>query len=134
VAQGTMVQFDEVRGYGFIAPDDGGIDVFVHANSLSGPHTPVSCGTRLEFSVLSGDRGPKAYDVRVIGGPANRESAPAAEPGPPEPGPGPTPGAQDYLARCTEALLADVPDLTARQVVRIRASMLRLAAEMDWIG
>jgi cold shock CspA family protein len=124
-----MVQFDEVRGYGFIAPDDGGTDVFVHANSLSGPHTPVCCGTRLEFSVLSGDRGPKAYDVRVIGAPSA-----GPEPEREQAGPGPARGAPDYLARCTEALLADVPDLTARQIVRIRASMLRLAAEMDWIG
>jgi cold shock protein len=134
VAQGTMVQFDEVRGYGFIAPDDGGIDVFVHANSLSGPRTPVSCGTRLEFSVLSGERGPKAYDVRVIeaGGqpPAGGETA-----GPNRAwAPSAAQSARDYAALCTEALLADVPDLTAGQIVRIRASMLRLAAEMDWIG
>ncbi|MGH3311693.1 MAG: cold-shock protein [Streptomyces sp.] len=78
--QGIVVRFDEVKGYGFIAPDDGGDDVFVHANELSGRSASVACGTRVEFGVLDGGRGLKAFDVRVLDGTQpTAGNAPAAD-------------------------------------------------------
>lgn len=57
---GKVVRFDEVRGYGFIAPDGGGEDVFVHANVLGDDKYVFGPGLRVEFEVSDGDRGPKA--------------------------------------------------------------------------
>jgi CspA family cold shock protein len=63
---GKVIRFDEIRGYGFIAPSDGGEDVFLHANEVTDRGLRVSAGTRLGFQVLEGERGLKAYDVRII--------------------------------------------------------------------
>lgn len=63
---GKVIRFDEVRGYGFIAPDGGGEDVFVHANVLGDDKYVFGPGLRVEFEVSDGDRGPKAYAVQVL--------------------------------------------------------------------
>src|SRR5215468_6950013 len=65
VVVGKIVRFDRGRGYGFIAPDHGGEDVFVHAKDLDGL-SEVPTGTRVKFSVADGERGLKAYGVRLI--------------------------------------------------------------------
>jgi cold shock protein len=63
---GKVVRFDEIRGFGFIAPDKGGEDVFVHANSLDDDKTLFVPGLPVEFEVVEGDRGLKAYAVHII--------------------------------------------------------------------
>jgi cold shock CspA family protein len=63
---GKVIRFDEVRGYGFIAPDGGGEDVFVHANVLGDDKYVFGPGLRVEFEVTDGDRGPKAYAVQLL--------------------------------------------------------------------
>src|SRR6516162_5267427 len=66
MATGTVIRFDEIKGYGFISPSDGGEDIFVHANELIDRGLRVTAGSQVEFRVVEGDRGLKAYDVRVI--------------------------------------------------------------------
>jgi CspA family cold shock protein len=63
---GKIIRFDVEKGYGFIAQDSGGDDVFVHANDLLHVGTQIGTGTRLKFSVMDGARGLKAYGVQVI--------------------------------------------------------------------
>jgi cold shock protein len=63
---GKVIRFDEVRGYGFIAPDGGGEDVFVHANVLGDDKYVFGPGLRVEFEATDGDRGPKAYTVNLL--------------------------------------------------------------------
>ncbi len=78
---GKVIRFDEVRGYGFIAPDGGGEDVFVHANVLGDDKYVFGPGLRVEFEVTDGDRGPKAYSVHLLN---DRGLAPAPAPVPPQ--------------------------------------------------
>lgn len=128
VVTGKVVRFDEIRGYGFVTPDTGGEDVFVHVNDLDVDKRLITPGAVVEFSVEEGERGPKASNVRVVrGGPG----APSLSSGSKEP---------DYLEfslefreALTEALLVSVPTLTAEQVVRVRKTVLELVRDQGWL-
>jgi cold shock CspA family protein len=66
LATGRVLQFDKERGYGFIAADDGGEDIFLHASVYDGDSYELSPGARIEFKVMAGDRGRKAFAARSI--------------------------------------------------------------------
>jgi CspA family cold shock protein len=61
---GTVKFFNTAKGFGFITPESGGKDVFVHSNDLGG--ATVQEGTRVEFEVVAGKKGPQASGVRVL--------------------------------------------------------------------
>ena len=64
---GTVKWFSPTRGYGFITPDDGGRDVFVHISAVQQSGMPaLSEGQRLNFEVISDRRGPKAVDLTAV--------------------------------------------------------------------
>jgi cold shock protein len=67
VATGSIIWFDRARGYGYIEPDDGGSNVFVHHTAIDAPladgFNVVAVGARVEFEVLQGRRGPEAVNV-----------------------------------------------------------------------
>ncbi|MEV0618501.1 cold shock domain-containing protein [Nonomuraea sp. NPDC050404] len=67
---GKIISFDEYRGFGFIAPDRGGEDVFLHVNDLDGDKRLISVDTRVEFMVENGGKGLKAAHARVLDRPA----------------------------------------------------------------
>lgn len=61
--EGTVKWFDEKKGFGFIAQDDGG-DIFVHYSSIqTSGFKSLSEGDRVRFEVETGSRGSKAKDV-----------------------------------------------------------------------
>jgi cold shock protein len=60
---GTVKFFNSDKGFGFITPDAGGKDVFVHANDLGG--AILNEGTKVEFEVVQGKKGPQASNVKV---------------------------------------------------------------------
>jgi cold shock protein len=64
MAKGTVKFFNVSKGFGFITPDDGGKDVFVHANDTNGAN--LQEGTKVEFEVVPGKKGPQASNVRVV--------------------------------------------------------------------
>jgi CspA family cold shock protein len=68
VATGHVKWFNSEKGYGFIAVDGGGNDVFAHYSALVGDgYRSLEEGQRVEFSITQGQKGPQAADVRVIG-------------------------------------------------------------------
>ena len=76
-ADGTVTFFDPDKGFGFIAPDAGGDDLFVHARSLVGGLRELSDGDRVTYVVAEGDRGPQARDVELVGGASPRSGVAA---------------------------------------------------------
>lgn len=62
---GTVKWFSAEKGYGFIAPDDGGPDVFVHHSAIPGTGS-LTEGARVEFEVVEGANGLEAEYVRSI--------------------------------------------------------------------
>jgi len=61
--EGIVKFFNEAKGFGFITPNNGGQDVFVHASGLNGP---IRENDKASFSLEYGQKGPSAVDVNVI--------------------------------------------------------------------
>jgi CspA family cold shock protein len=67
MAQGTVKWFNSEKGFGFIAPDGGGADVFVHFSNVVGDgYRSLEDNQRVEFDVTAGRKGPQAEGVRAI--------------------------------------------------------------------
>ena len=65
MAKGTVKWFDAGKGYGFITPDDGGKDLFVHHSAIQsgGDYATLSDGQAVEFEVGQTEKGPCAQKV-----------------------------------------------------------------------
>ena len=61
---GTVKFFNEAKGFGFITPDNGGKDVFVHVNGLNG--TTINEGDKVSYDVEEGQKGPNAVNVTLV--------------------------------------------------------------------
>jgi len=67
VAQGTVKWFNGEKGFGFITPDGGDADVFVHFSSIVGSgYRNLEENQRVEFEITQGQRGPQAGNVRAL--------------------------------------------------------------------
>jgi CspA family cold shock protein len=67
MAQGTVKWFNAEKGFGFIAQDGGGADVFVHFSAIQGEgYKSLDENQRVEFEVVQGQRGPQAEAVRPV--------------------------------------------------------------------
>ncbi|WP_019816340.1 cold-shock protein [Saccharomonospora saliphila] len=142
---GKVVRFDEFKGYGFVSPDSGGEDVFVHVNDVLFDKTLVAPGVRLSFDIEEGDRGLKASHVRL----AEREERPSLRaadgaedideyegPEAEEPdisGEAAPVTRKQYLDEVTELLLDAAPTATAEDIVSIRRRLVRSAVDHGWV-
>lgn len=152
VATGKVIRFDEIRGYGFIAPSNGGEDVFIHANEVTDRGLRVSPGTRVKFRVVEGDRGLKAYDVHILEEEQPAQSAPAQDAQELASHNGSHPAEEvsteqaaaedelfevfaerDFVQQVTDLLLASMPQLTGAAILELRSSLVQFARKNGWV-
>jgi cold shock protein len=68
MATGTVKWFNDAKGYGFITPEDGSKDLFVHHSNITGDgYKSLPEGAKVEFDSQQGAKGPEAVNVTTIG-------------------------------------------------------------------
>jgi CspA family cold shock protein len=64
---GTVKWFNSDKGFGFIAPDDNGPDLFAHFSAIAASgFRSLEENQRVEFDIAKGDRGPQAANIRPL--------------------------------------------------------------------
>ncbi|MFB6816507.1 cold-shock protein [Streptomyces sp. NPDC056347] len=131
MVSGRVVRFDGARGYGFIAPDHGGEDVFLHVNDMLIPESYVHTGTAVEFEIEDGERGLKASSVRLAEGATGK---PAAVPQAVSDDDAlcDVLSAAEFTRAVTDVLLESAPTLTGTQILQVRRSLLQFAKNHGW--
>lgn len=127
---GKLVSFDSSRGFGFIRPEDGGPDVFVHVNDIGLDEDELRQGRVFEFDVTEGDRGPKAINLALVGGataPVVRHKSKERDRFVGQL------SAEEHRRLITELLLDASPALTAGEILTIRDRLTAFADEHGWL-
>ncbi|WP_131767071.1 cold-shock protein [Candidatus Protofrankia californiensis] len=139
VGTGRILRFDGIRGYGFIAPDAGGDDIFIHANDLQDEKHLFQPGTLVEFEAEESDRGPKASVVRLVRRVPARpllshsESTNVGRSGTDDDEMCDVLTIGEFRHLLTETLIESVPTLTGSQIHQIRQRLTSLAQARGWV-
>lgn len=140
MATGTVLSFDALQGYGFVAADDGAEDVFLHIRAIGEEYKDqIRAGTRVSYVAVRGDRGLKATQAHLLTDDV-RGPTPAATGGA-----GPRRddaedldeieliAESDLRHQVTERLLGVDPTLTGGQILNVRQAFIALAREHGWL-
>jgi CspA family cold shock protein len=132
---GKVVRFDSVGGYGFIAPDGGGDDVFLHVNDLEVEKSQIRPGVRVTFGIDAGERGKFATAVRLTDAlevPSSDTHHPRSK----------TVAEEEYYdvlsvvefgQLVTELLLHIRPALDAEQILQAREKLTEVGRRHGWL-
>jgi cold shock CspA family protein len=142
MALGRVIRFDQVKGYGFIAPESGDEDIFLHVNDLLDDKHLVRPGISVTFEVEEGDRGLKASAIHVV----EERPAPAVQPSRSGVYATTHDGVEElsddlceivskekYLQEITEVLLTMDPPLSGKQILVARAAIAKIGTKYGWI-
>jgi cold shock CspA family protein len=151
MATGRVVRFDSTRGYGFIAPESGGEDIFLHVNDLLIPEDCLRPGLTVAFEIADGDRGQRASRIRFPEG-AEAPVVPAAgRSAAPSPARSASAGAaqgaasdgdypvcdvltsEEFTRDVTELLLKAGPGLTGEQILQLRHELMKFSESHGWV-
>jgi CspA family cold shock protein len=67
VATGTVKWFNDAKGFGFIEPDEGGKDLFVHFSNINAAgFRTLPEGAKVEYEARQGTKGPEAINVNLV--------------------------------------------------------------------
>ncbi|MEV0705533.1 cold shock domain-containing protein [Saccharopolyspora sp. NPDC050389] len=134
VETGKIVKYDETRGFGFIAPDSGGEDVFLHASILDEElKQNLRGGMRVGFEAMPGTQGTKAVAVHPLG--AASQAAEVAD----ETRRGDDDELCDVLPvaefsqQITDVLIETAPSLTGGQILQVRKRLVAFAQSNGWV-
>lgn len=136
VVRGKVVRFDEVRGYGFVSPDEGGEDVFIHVNDIDFDKRLMAPGALVEFLVELGERGPKASRVSLVREASSRSGTSGYASGDDVNGGDvycEVVSTKRFLQEVTETLLTSAPGMTAEQILNVRKNLVGMARKYNWI-
>lgn len=136
MAVGRIISFNMARGFGFIAPDSGGEDVFVHADELAEGGVSARTGARVDFEIIDTQRGLKAFNVRPSGGAQPAGTVTRPTPVVHEDADGELCDAipsNVYASEITDDLISVAPVMTAGQIVEIRDRMIARARTRGWL-
>ncbi|MGI8306511.1 cold-shock protein [Saccharopolyspora sp. ASAGF58] len=134
---GTIVKYDGTRGFGFIEPDAGGEDVFLHASILDEQLKQVlQGGMRVQFEAASSNQGTKAVAVRLLGAvsqtPApqilpvkqqERDDEELCE----------VLSAAEFSQKITDVLIEAAPSMTGGQILQVRSQLVAFAQRNGWV-
>lgn len=132
---GKIIRFDDIRGYGFIRPDVGGDDVFLHVNDLEIDKPLAVPGARVSFEIEEGDRGKFSTSIRLS------DDKPLSSATVNDNDRGDTVGddyfdvlsVREFQHRVTELLLTIAPSLTGEQILEVRKHLESFARKQEWI-
>jgi CspA family cold shock protein len=132
---GTVIRFDDVRGYGFISPDVGGDDIFLHANDLIEINKArVRPGLKVSFEVEEGARGKFATAVQIPTSPSEPQPASRNDASTPSDGDYfDVLSVDDFKRIVTEVLLHISHPITGDQILEVRTGLETLAHKYGWI-
>jgi cold shock CspA family protein len=133
--RGTVVSFDRIKGYGFVAAESGGDDVFLHVNDLLDDKSLLGPGSVVEFVIEEGDRGPKASSVTVVR-PARHQEPAVTRHTVVEPDGDDmcdVLSVAEFEREITEMFLHADPTLTGAQILALRNGVKRVAQGHGWV-